>query len=181
MRLALLVAFLAMSGSDVFWSCRVNLTGPDPQGLRLDIRLSAKSGDASHPLDATAVVTNERAAQIYHPAGCGGAGILLRVVSPGGAVVHLADPRIASDCPDSCCVPLEAGGQLEHALRFDGTLFGDDGRPYPAPRGDYAIEASFAASGTSGGAATTVTQQARFRWGGPDARLGASLAAKPTR
>jgi hypothetical protein len=180
MRLALL-AFLAMSGSEVFWACRVHLTDPDPQGLQLVIRVSSRSGDAAHPFDATAVVTNGQGAQIYHTAGCGSAGIRLRVLGPGGAAVRLIDPRVATPCPDSCCVPLAAGGQLHDTLHFGGTLYAADGSSYAAPSGDYVVEATFEASGApDGAAATTVTQQTRVRWTGSEIHFGGLTRAAPT-
>ena len=151
MRLALLT-FLAMSGSEVFWACRVHLTDPDLQGLQLVIRVSSRSGDAAHPFDATAEVTNGQGAQIYHTVGCGSAGIRLRLRGPGGAAVRLVDPRVATTCADSCCVPLAAGGQLHDTFHFDGTLYAADGSTYAAPSGDYVVEATFAASGAADGA-----------------------------
>jgi hypothetical protein len=179
MRLALL-AFLAMSGSQVFWACRVHLTDPDPTGLQLVIRVSSRSGDAAHPFDATAVVTNGQGAQVYHTAGCGSAGIRLRVLGPGGAAVRLVDPRAATACADSCCVPLAAGGQLHDTIRFDGTLYAADGTPYAAPSGDYVVEAAFAATeAPNREAPTTVTQQTPFRWTGSEIRFGALMRAAP--
>lgn len=179
MRLALL-AFLAMSGSEVFWACRVHLTDPDSQGLQLVIKVSSRSGDVAHPFDCTAVVTNGQGAQVYHAAGCGRAGIRLRVVGPDGATVRLADPRSVTACADTCCVPLAAGGQLRDALQFDGTLYAGDGSSYAAPSGDYVVEATFASSGVPDGAsATTVTQQTHFRWTGLEIRFGALNGAAP--
>jgi len=179
MRLALLVAFVAMSGSQVFWACRVNLTDPNPQGLQLVIRLSARSGGATHPLDATAVVTNGQGAQVYHAAGCGSAGIRLRVMGPDGAAVRLVDPHVATTCADSCCVPLASGEQIQDAVHFNGTLYGVDGASYAAPSGDYVVQATFASSGARDGAPTTVTQETRFRWSGAEIRFGAPTRGAP--
>jgi hypothetical protein len=180
MRLVLLVAFLAMSGSQVFWACRVRLTDPAPQGLQLVIVLSSRTGDAAHPLDATAVVTNGQGAQIYHAAGCGSAGIRLRVRGPDGAAVRLVDPRVTGACADSCCIALAAGDRLQDALRFDGTLYAADGSTYPAPSGDYVVDATFDARGDlSNQAATTVTQETRFRWTGFGIRFGALTRDAP--
>jgi len=177
MRLALLVAFVAMSGSQVFWACRVHLTDPAPQGLQLVIVLSSRSGDPTHPVDATAVVTNGPGGQIYHAAGCGSAGIQLRVRGLDGAPMRLVDPRVASACADSCCVALAAGARLQDALHFSGTLYAADGSSYPAPSGDYVVQAMFASSGAMDGASSTVTQETRFHWAGPEFRLGALTRA----
>lgn len=172
MRLPLAIAALVLSST--FWSCSQRLTAPQDGGatIRLEVRLSAESGDPQHPLDVSATATNRGRRTAYHSASCWLGAISFELLDPSGESLLWYDPRMVPLCPEACCLALDPGGSTAGTLRFTGRLFTRAGVESMAPVGEYTVIARFEAHVTpTGGTPISTTRRATFHWSGasPDA------------
>ena len=118
--------------------CGDPATPPYPVPVRLELRLATGT-----VVVAQARAVNSHGLSIYYAEGCGEEdGIWFDCIGSDGRPVRVTPPGGGPGCASSV-VRLAPGSSLESSLRFDGTLYDDQGLPYAAPVGRYHVIAHF--------------------------------------
>jgi hypothetical protein len=155
--------------------CGTQPTRPATGDVGLDLQLSSADGSPTHPIVATAMVSNGSSRSVYFYIGCGCPGIGFQILGPDGEPIGLMDPcALQPLCP---CGPtsLEPDSTFGRSLLFAGALYrvvSLPGTPLEcaqdsARSGDYVVIARYAYSDSTRGAVSkTVERRASFHWSG---------------
>lgn len=150
--------------SSFAWSCSSGTVAPNNVAVRMEMFVSAPTGDPEHPVTVRTRVINEGRRAFTYELGC-----------VNQTITRLTDPEarhvntLCGNCPNvACpaCAPmartLRPGESYEESYLFAGELRDCDGA-FPGASGEYRADAEFTANGANG-SQTTVSKSVKFTW-----------------